>query len=170
MRYFGNTEFDLRSVPQAMKLIITGFLGFMLAGYFLNLVMTISTIGLTYGSIVSYYLGSKTELAFPKTYRYLLEVSHFHLFIMPLILLTVSHLFLFTSWPARRQTPFIVAAFVAMGGQVLLPWLIRYGHRSFALLKTPTDIVMTVSFVTMAGLPLLEMWRPNKQLHKTGGR
>ncbi|MDV2504519.1 MAG: hypothetical protein RX318_11280 [bacterium] len=76
-----------------MKLIITGFLGFMLIGYFLNLVMTISTIGLTYGSIVSYYLGSKTEMAFPKTYRHLLEVSHFHLFIMPLILLTVSHLF-----------------------------------------------------------------------------
>lgn len=170
MRYFGNTEFNLRSVPQAMKFIITGFLGFMLVGYFLNLVITISAIGVTYDSIISYYLGSNTEMAFPKTFRYLLEVSHFHLFMMPLTLLVVSHLFLFTSWPTRRQLWFIVAAFVAMGSQVLLPWLIRYAHRSFALLKSPTDIVMTVSFVTMVGLPLLELWRPNKQLRKTGGR
>lgn len=162
MRYFGNMEFNLRSAPQAMKLIITWFLGFMLVGYFLNLVMTISAMGITFDTIMSYYLGSDTGMAFPKTFSHLLEVSHFHLFMMPLILLTVSHLFLFTSWPTHRKIRFIVAAFVAMGGQVLLPWLIRYVHRSFALLKTPTDIVMTASFVTMAGLPLIEMWRQNK--------
>src|SRR4051812_27652696 len=46
----------------------------------------------------------------PVTYRKLLEVTHFHLFTMPVVLLIVGHLFLATSLRDRAKLLWLVGA------------------------------------------------------------
>lgn len=47
-------------------------------------------------SVIDYYLGSEEKFTKPISYQTLLEVSHFHLFAMGMLVLTLTHLLLFT--------------------------------------------------------------------------
>jgi hypothetical protein len=52
---------------------------------------------LTPGSVISYYLGSEQDFTQPKSYQSMLEVSHFHVFSMGLLVLTLTHLMIMTN-------------------------------------------------------------------------
>jgi hypothetical protein len=60
-----------------------------------NTLLYFSKMALTYSSVVEYYLGSDERFLSPRSYQGLLEVSHFHLFAMGMLLLVLTHLMLF---------------------------------------------------------------------------
>ena len=100
-----------------------------------NWLLYFNKMGLTYGSVVEYYLGSEERFLSPRSYQGLLELSHFHLFAFGMLLLVLTHLMLFI--PASNQTkawlitvPFL-AGFVSEGAG----WLVRFVHPSFAVVK-----------------------------------
>jgi hypothetical protein len=60
-----------------------------------NTLLYFNKMSLSYSSVVEYYLGSEERFLQPRSYQGLLEVSHFHLFAMGMLLLVLTHLMLF---------------------------------------------------------------------------
>lgn len=96
----------------------------------------------------------------PVTYRKLLEVTHFHLFTIPVVLLIVGHLFFATGLSDRAKLWWIVAASLAVVGHLATPWLVRYASPRLALLHALTGTALTLTMTVLTGWPVLAMWRP----------
>ena len=94
------------------------------------------------------------------SYRKLLEVTHFHLFSMPVYLLVFGHLFLLTGATARIKTAWISASVAATAVHLCAPWLVFFGGRSVAWIYPISGAALLASFAVLMGLPLVEMWRP----------
>ena len=71
-------------------------------------------------------------MTFPKTLRELVELTHFHAFIMGVVYLVLAHLVLATSAPELVKRVAIVLALVGLVGDLVGVWLIRYVSGVFA--------------------------------------
>jgi len=129
MREFAKTQFRLRDAPRPLRLIYGGFLVFAALGFLSQLGFQIGRIGLTPHAIAVYYRGGESAqvMTFPKTFGQLLEVSHAHALMMAVVLLILSHLFVSTGASPLFKGAVLVVTFVGMLGDLLAPWLIRYG-------------------------------------------
>src|SRR5262245_24596019 len=112
-------------------------------------------MGLTPASVVSYYRGNEKLYRSPRSYQGMLEVAHFHLFAMGMLLLVLTHLMLFVPLRDRAKAwlialPFVAAALDEGGG-----WLVRFGHPAFAWLKIAGFLLLQGSFAAIVGLSLL---------------
>ena len=86
-----------------------------------NGLLYFSKMSLTTTSVVNYYLGSEEAYLSPRSYQGLLEVSHFHLFAVGMLLLVLTHLMLFVplrSWLKAWLIAFpFLAALLDEGGK-----------------------------------------------------
>ncbi|MFQ5684701.1 MAG: hypothetical protein ACE5HC_15710 [Candidatus Binatia bacterium] len=160
MREFTRQGFQLRSAQWEMKLVYTGFLCFALIGLLTTTIFQVARIGITYQRVVAYYRGGELgqEMAFPKTFAELLELSHFHTFIMGVIFLILAHLLLATSIRPWVKAAFILLAFLGSLTDVAGYWLIRYVSPGFALLHLAAWMAIWVGYGGMILAPLWEMW------------
>ena len=162
MRDFTRQSFQLHSAQLETKLVYTGFLFFALIGLLTTGIYQVARIGITYQRVVAYYRGGELgrEMAFPKTFVELLELSHFHVFIMGVIFLILAHLLLATAIRPRLKAAFIVLAFAGSFLDVAGYWLIRYVSPGFAILHLAAWTAMWVGYGGMIAAPLWEMWGP----------
>ena len=93
------------------------------------------------------------------TYRKLLEVTHFHLFTMPVVLLIIGHLFLATGLGERAKFVWLVAASTSVAAHLATPWLVRYGGGALAFLHAVTGTALTLTMTVLTVYPLGAMWR-----------
>ncbi len=120
-----------------------------------NALLYFSKMSLSYASVVAYYLGSEERFLPPRSYQGLLEVSHFHLFAMGILLLVLTHLMLFV--PLKNGTkawlialPFL-SGFLSEGSG----WLVRFVHPGFAYLKIASFLLLQGS---LAALIIAALW------------
>ena len=90
-------------------------------------------------------------LAYPKSYRQIVELTHFHRFTEPVALLVVAHLYVLGGDLPRRKVIAILATTAAMVLQIALPWLTVYGSGGFAILFLPVTAVVLLGFAYMIG-------------------
>lgn len=109
-----------------------------------NAALFVSRLGLTPGSIASYYLGSESEFRSPRTAGAMLEVTHMHLPMMALVMLLLTHLLLFAPYSKRAKIAMIAAAFSSALLDEGSGWLVRFVHPGFAWVKL-------ASFLTLQG-------------------
>jgi hypothetical protein len=95
----------------------------------------------------------------PVTYRKLLEVTHFHLFTMPVVLLIVAHLFLATGLGDGAKLGWIVAGSASVVLHLATPWLVRYVGPSLAFLHVLSGVGLTVTMSVLTIFPVITMWR-----------
>ncbi len=119
-----------------------------------NALLYFNKMNLTPVSVVDYYLGSDERFLSPRSYQGLLEVSHFHLFAMGLLLLVLTHLMLFV--PLRNSTkawlivvPFLSALLGEGGG-----WLVRYASPHFAYAKIAGFLLLQTSLAVLVAVSL----------------
>lgn len=93
------------------------------------------------------------------TYRKLLEVTHFHLFTMPVVLLIVGHLFFATGIGERAKLGWVGAAAFGVAMHIATPWVVRYGGAAWAPLHTLSGAFMGTCMTVVTGFPALVMWR-----------
>jgi hypothetical protein len=93
------------------------------------------------------------------TYRKLLEVTHFHLFTMPVVLLIVGHLFFATGLSPRAKLGWISAASATVALHIATPWLVRYGSTRLAFLHALSGAAMTLTMGVLTIYPVVAMWR-----------
>ncbi len=120
-----------------------------------NALLYFNKMGLTYASVVDYYLGSEERYLTPRTYQGMLEVSHFHLFAMGLLLLVLTHLMLFIPASNTVKLWLIVLPFVAALLDEGASWLVRYAHPGFAYLKIAGFLLLQGS---LAALVIISLW------------
>jgi hypothetical protein len=99
----------------------------------------------------------------PMTYRKLLEVTHFHLFTMPVVLLIIGHLFLATGLGDRAKLGWLVAAAASVTAHLATPWVVRYGGGGLAFLHAITGTALTLTMAVLTVYPVAAMWRGKPQ-------
>lgn len=160
MRDFGNYWFQLRKARLETKLAYTGFLILTALGLLTNLGFQIARIGLTFERIAAHYRGGELPeaLAFPKTFGELLELAHFHTFMMGIVFLILAHLLIATSIKPSTKYMLIAFAFVGSLTDLAGPWLIRYLSPLFAVIQLLSWVLEWIGYGGMIVIPLYEMW------------
>lgn len=143
------------SKNRLLQTIIILFLIYIAALWLTNALLYFHKMGLTYTSVTEYYLGSEEKFMQPRSYQGMLEISHFHLFAMGLLLLTLTHLMLFVPLRADIKPWFIIIPFLSAlldeGGG----WLVRFVHPYFAYIKIAGFLMLETS---LAALIITSLW------------
>ncbi|MEE3329974.1 MAG: hypothetical protein VX246_03810 [Myxococcota bacterium] len=138
-----------------LQVIIVLYSLYVAALWVTNTMLYFNKMTLEPSSVVAYYLGDEATYQPAKTYQGLLEVSHFHLFAMGMLLMVLTHLMLFV--PIRSSLkawlialPFFAAALDEAGG-----WLVRFGSPEFAIVKVVGFLLLQAS---LAALIIVSLW------------
>jgi hypothetical protein len=96
----------------------------------------------------------------PMPLRKLLEVTHFHLFSMPVYLLILSHLFMLSRLGERAKLLWIALATLGVAAHMAAPWLARSGAASARAAYGGSGAAMMLALLVLTLVPLWEMWTP----------
>src|SRR5919109_1713914 len=166
MRLFALSGYRLGGAPREVRLVYTGFLGFILVGLVTVGLFQAVQIGVRLSEVAAYYHGGETEAAmtFPKTFIQLLEVTHFHAFIMGVVFLILGHLLLATGLSNRWQKGLLLSALAGSMGDLAGTWLIRYVSAGFALLQLLAWLLFWIGYGGMLIASMWEMWGHHPQV------
>ena len=160
MKSFASQGYLLRRARLEVRLIYTGFLLLVVLGMLTMAAFQLNHVGPTPARIAAYYRGGDVggEMRFEKTFRELVEVTHFHSFIMGIVYLVLAHLFIATPMATSSKRFVIVAAFAGLSGDIIAPWLIRYVSASAAYLLMLAWLAEWGGFLAFTIVPIREMW------------
>jgi hypothetical protein len=120
-----------------------------------NLLLYFSKMTLAPSSVVLYYLGNEAAYQPARTYQGLLEVSHYHLFAMGMLLMVLTHLILFVPIRSGLKAVLIAVPFLAAALDEGSGWLVRFVHPNFAVLKVTGFVLLQGS---LAALMVVSLW------------
>ena len=152
MRFFVTGEWSRNRLLQVIVVLYAIYVGLL---WFTNLGLYFAKMDLNPASVVSYYLGNEALFTSPRSYQGLLEVSHFHLFAMGMLLLVLTHLVLFCPFKTWLKITLITTPFVAALVDEGSGWLVRFVSPDFAILKVAGFVVLQAS---LAALVILSIW------------
>jgi hypothetical protein len=155
-----------------MRLTLLGALVFILILWVTNFAIYFGKMSLDPADVAAYYRGDEAAYRPPRTAGSMLEVTHMHMAAMALVLLLVTHLFIFV--PARRRIKASVIV-VTFAGALLdegAGWLVRFAAPEFAILKPVGFLALQMSLAFLIGslawFLLTARGRPS--LHASAGR
>jgi len=176
----------LRLLPVAARLTYSVFLGFTVVALVESAWLGADMLGADLSRIDTYYAGKASPPpsaaasaapsggpildlpsdvlpqapADPMPVRKLLEVTHFHLFTMPVYLMILAHLFMLSRLQQRAKLAWISAGTLAVILHIAAPWLSRSGSAGSTAFYAASGALLFVSFGVMCMVPLYEMWTP----------
>lgn len=95
----------------------------------------------------------------PMATRKLLEVTHFHLFSMPVYLLILAHLYVLGSSRPWAKSAWVGIATVSTAAHILAPWLGAAGTGGASAIYALSGSGLVLSYGWMSLVSLVEMWR-----------
>ena len=165
MRFVVTGEWSRNRLLQTIVVLYVVYV----AGLWLtNALLYFQKMSLTYGSVVDYYLGNEERFLQPRSYQGLLEVSHFHLFAMGMLLLVLTHLMLFVPVSNRTKIALIVLPFVSALVDEGAGWLVRFAHPGFAYLKIAGFLLLQGSLAALVGVSLWSVFRGSSRSYRSG--
>lgn len=149
MKYFKNGNFYSNPMTKLTLIFTILFLGLF---WVTNLFIYFSKMSLTPASVAAYYRGSEANYTLPKTAGAMLEVTHSHLAIMAVVILLLTHLFIFTPFSRKVKIATIVVFFSSALLGEASGWLVRFVHPGFSWLKiiSFTALELSMLFVLLA--------------------
>lgn len=151
MRFVITGEWNRNRLLQTIVALYALYVG---ALWVTNALLYFQKMGLTYVSVVSYYHGNEEQFLSPRSYQGLLEVSHFHLFAMGMLLLVLTHLMLFVPLRPNTKAWLIAVPFLSGFLDEGSGWLVRFVHPGFAYAKIAGFLLLQTSLATLMGLSL----------------
>jgi len=183
MRDFERKPGRLRALSLPARLAYSAFLLFTLAGLALTVMLLDDMVGVDLGRSANYYAGAPETpmvavpeddggpafdlppeappVATPMSRRKLLEVSHFHLFSMPVYLLILSHLFMLGRTRQALKVVVIGGATLGTALHLLAPWAAALSWPGATALYAVSGSLLGVGFLWMSVVPMWEMWAPS---------
>jgi hypothetical protein len=142
-----------------LRFIILWFLLYSAGLWLTNTLLFFNQMGLHYESVVTFYRGSEAQFMLPRSYKVLLEISHFHLLAMGIFILTLSHLVLFV--PLKPQVKFwlIHLTFLSAISDEAAGWLTRFVHPLFAYYKIGAFVLLQTTMAALIVAVLLAVSR-----------
>ena len=128
MREFASPSARAAALSRPVKMLYTAFCAFTALGLLSCVGLYDGIVGFAaratpaqlYANLIAHYQQAMEP-------RKLLEVTHFHLFSVPLYLLVVGHLFLLSGRGARTKTLVVTAAVALTALHLAAPWLVALG-------------------------------------------
>ncbi len=160
MRFFVTGEQNRQTLLNTLVLL---FLAYVLLLWISNGMMYFHKMDLTPESVIAYYLGSEQDFTQPKSYQSLLEVSHFHLFAMGMLVLTLTHLMLMTDLSIRLKVWLSIIVYFSAFANELAGWLIRFVHPYFAYFKIATFILLELSLAVLIILVAISLFQARRR-------
>jgi hypothetical protein len=142
-----------------LRLIVFCFLAYVAIFWLTNALLYFNKMGLAYQSVVDYYRGSEGAFLQPRSYQGLLEISHFHLFSMGILMLTLTHLLLFVPIRTEWKALFICLSFGSAFLDEASGWLIRFVHPQFAFLKIASFVALEVTLPVVMACIFFALWK-----------
>jgi hypothetical protein len=133
-----------------------------------NALLYFEKMSLDPASVVEYYLGAEQRFLPARSYQALLEISHFHLFAMGMLLLVLTHLMLFVPLADRTKLWLIVTPFASALLDEGAGWLVRFVHPGFAFLKVAGFLALQGSLAALILLSLWSVFRGSGHAYKSG--
>lgn len=146
MRFFVTGEQNRQLL---LNTLILMFLGYIALLWLSNGMLFFHKMGLSAEAVTSYYLGSEQDFTQPKSYQSMLEVTHYHVFSMGMLVLTLTHLMLMTDLPVRIKITLSVFIYASAIADELGGWLVRYLHPQFAYFKIGAFILLELSLAIL---------------------
>jgi hypothetical protein len=186
MRQFASGGFRIWNLGREAKIVYTGFGVFALLALFVSVLFYEDLVGPQTAGVRGYYAGQAAAPATPGiatpggpklelppdaeppsitvavTYRKLLEVTHFHLFTVPVFLLIIAHLFMLTGLRPGTKSAWIAGGWSSSLLHLAAPWLIRYGSASWSWLYPVSGALMALTLTVMTVYPMVVMWKPRR--------
>ncbi len=158
------------SKNRLLQLIIVIFIIYVAGLWLTNGLLYFQKMNLTPTSVTEYYLGSEERFLQPRTYQGMLEVSHFHLFAMGLLLLTLTHLMLFVPISSDLKAWFIIIPFTSALVNEGSSWLVRFVHPLFAYLKITGFLALEISLAVLIMVSLWAVFVGSQENYRNGQR
>lgn len=133
-----------------------------------NALLYFDRMSLSPASVIAHYLGSEEQFREPRSYAGLLEVSHFHLFAMGMLLLVLTHLVLFVPLANRTKAWLIALPFLSGLVDEGAGWLVRFGSPHFAWLKIAGFLALQTSLAALVALSLWSVFRGTSTSYRSG--
>ncbi len=159
MRFFVTGEQNRQLL---LNVLVLMFLGYIALLWISNALLYFHKMDLSADSVIAYYLGSERDFSQPRSYQSLLEVAHFHLFAMGMLILTLTHLMLMTDLPIRLKIWLSLSIYCSAIANEAAGWLVRCVHPGFAYFKIGTFLLLETSMaalVCIVGISLLQSRR-----------
>jgi hypothetical protein len=96
------------------------------------------------------------------TYSALLDITHPHIFEMPIIILVLCHFVMRTRLANWAKVLTYALSFGGVAGMLAAPWLVRYVSIRFAPMMMVAAVALAVSAIPLIFVPLWDMWMPVK--------
>jgi hypothetical protein len=138
-----------------LQTIVTLYCVYVALLWVTNALLYFQKMSLAPASVVAYYLGSEERLLEPRSFQGLLEVSHFHLFAMGMLLLVMTHLMLFVPLAGRSKAWLIALPFAAALLDEGAGWAVRFAHPIFAWAKVAGFLSLQAS---LGALIVVSLW------------
>ena len=170
MRFFVTGEWSRNRLLQTIVVLYVVYV----SGLWLtNALLYFNKMSLTPSSVVEYYLGSESVGAMerfqqPRSYQGLLEVSHFHLFAMGMLLLVLTHLMLFVPVSNRLKAWLITLPFAAALMDEGASWLVRFAHPGFAWMKIGGFLLLQGSLLALILVSLWAVFSGDSESYTSG--
>lgn len=164
MRFVITGEWDRNRM---LRIILLFFLVFVALFWVSNWALMATKIGLSPDAIAQYYRGDP-DAEFgqpPRPWAALAEQSHFHLFAMGVLVMTLTHLLLFLPVSVRVKGTLTVVTFVAALVSEGSSWLVRAVHADFAYLKLGAFYVLQASLLGLVIALLVGVARPGRNAY-----
>ena len=91
-----------------------------------NFLLYFSKMGLSPASVVDYYRGSEQAFTAGRSFQSMVEVAHFHLPMMAVVILILTHLVIFIPFPNKVKVVIIIFSFAVAFLNELTGWLVRF--------------------------------------------
>jgi hypothetical protein len=164
MRYFVTGEQHRKSLLNALVLM---FLGYIALLWLSNGLMYFHHMDLTPDSVIAYYLGSEEQFTQPRSYQGMLEVSHFHLFSMGMLVLTLTHLMLMTEFPVKLKIWLSALTYISALADEAGGWLVRFVDPVFAYFKIAAFLLLELSLAALVIVVVISLIRARIKLHQS---
>lgn len=161
MRFFVTGEQNRQLL---LNSLIMMFLGYILLLWVSNGLMYFHKMDITPGSVVSYYLGSEQDFTQPKSYQSMLEVSHYHVFSMGLLVLTLTHLMIMTNLSVLIKIWLSALVYLSAIADEVAGWLVRFVHPDFAYFKIASFVLLEISLVTLIILVTISLFYARRKM------
>jgi hypothetical protein len=156
MRYFVTGEQQRKSLLNALVLM---FLGYIALLWLSNGLMYFHHMDLTSNSVITYYLGSEETFIPPRSYQGMLEVSHFHLFSMGMLIVTLTHLMLMTEFSVRLKIWLSALTYLSALADEAGGWLVRFVNPFFAYFKIAAFLLLEFSLAALLVVVIVALIR-----------
>lgn len=163
MRYFVTGEQQRKSLLNALVLM---FLGYVALLWVSNGLMYFHHMELTPDSVIAYYLGSEEQFTQPRSYEGMLEVSHFHLFSMGMLVVTLTHLMLMTDFSVRLKIWLSSLTYLSALADEAGGWLVRFVHPLFAWFKIGAFLTLEFSLAALVIVVAFSLIRARRQMRQ----